>query len=642
MVAGNDNRVRQDRPDPAAAGEQGLSTGPAAFAPKREEGVVAPPAPHARAESHEKLRPTIPAIPAPEELGSESFRAIDRMRAAWTARATAGLSPAALSLAWYDWFIHLAFAPGKQLELANKAARKAMRIAAHAATIATDPNAPPCIEPLVGDNRFSAEAWKKPPFCMLAQAFLLNQQWWHNVTHEVPGVAPHHEEVVSFCARQALDMVSPSNFPFLNPEVIARTVETGGMNFVDGFKHWAEDTGRLASGQPPVGTENFVVGKDVAVTPGKVVYRNHLIELIQYAPTTETVFAEPVLLVPAWIMKYYILDLSPENSLIRYLVGKGHTVFCVSWRNPTEEDRNLSMDDYRRLGVMAALDVVSAIVPNRKIHATGYCLGGTLLAVAAAAMARAGDARLASMTMLAAQTDFTEPGELAIFIDDSELHLLEGMMWERGYLSADQMAGAFQLLRTNDLIWSRVVRDYLMGERAPMFDLMAWNADSTRMPYRMHSEYLRRLYLDNELAAGRFMVDGRTAALQNIRAPMFVVGTERDHVAPWRSVYKIHYLSDAEVTFALTSGGHNAGIVSEPGRSNRYYRIATKTVDGFCLSPNEWAEAAEATTGSWWEAWSGWLAAHSSAERVPAPAMGSAARGFRPIENAPGSYVLQR
>ena len=214
---------------------------------------------------------------------------------------------------------------------------------------------------------------------------------------------------------------------------------------------------------------------------------------------------------------------------------------------------------------MAALDAVSAIVPGRKIHATGYCLGGTLLSIAAAAMARAGDDRLATVTLLAAQTDFTEPGELALFIDHSQMHFLESMMWNRGYLSADQMAGAFQLLRTNDLIWSRLVHDYLMGERTPMNDLMAWNADSTRMPYRMHAEYLQRLYLDNELAAGRFMVDGRPAAIQNIRAPMFVVGTERDHVAPWRSVYKIHYLTDTDVTFVLTSGGHNAGIVSEPG-----------------------------------------------------------------------------
>ena len=576
--------------------------------------------------------------PAPGALEGEAFRALDRMRVAMTAPFTAGLSPAALSLALFDWSAHLASSPGKRIELARKAAR----LLSHLATVAADSEAQPCIEPLPGDTRFTAEAWKRPPFCLWAQGFLLAQQWWHNATHDVPGVAPHHEEVVAFSARQMLDLMSPANFPFLNPEVIARTIETGGMNFADGARNWAEDVARLAAGRPPVGMENFVVGKDVAVTPGKVVFRNHLIELIQYSPATETVFAEPVLIVPAWIMKYYILDLSPNNSLICYLVGKGHTVFCISWRNPTSDDRDLSMDDYRRLGVMAALDAVTAIVPGRKIHAAGYCLGGTLLSIAAAAMARAHDDRLATLTLLAAQTDFSEPGELALFIDHSQMHFLESMMWNRGYLSADQMAGAFQLLRTNDLVWSRVVHDYLMGQRTPMIDLMAWNADSTRMPYRMHAEYLRRLYLGNELATGRFMVDGRTAALQNIRAPMFVVGTERDHVAPWRSVYKIHAISDAEITFVLTNGGHNAGIVSEPDRPHRHYRIAVKSPDGLCLSAEEWFECAEARSGSWWDGWTQWLDDHSSQVKVAPPALGARAKGFAPLENAPGTYVFQR
>ncbi|MGE0151453.1 MAG: PHA/PHB synthase family protein [Reyranellaceae bacterium] len=576
----------------------------------------------------------------PEALGSEAFRSIDRMREALSAQMTGGLSPASLALALFDWSIHLASAPGKRLELADKAMRKSARLLAHLAAAAIHPDPPPCIEPLPGDYRFRAEAWKKPPYCFWAQAFLLNQQWWHNVTHEVPGVMPHHEDVVSFVARQILDMASPSNSPFANPEVIEKTLKTGGANFAMGLQHWLEDFSRLAAGRPPAGAEKFQVGRDVAVTPGKVVYRNRLIELIQYAPATDTVLAEPVLIVPAWIMKYYILDLSPHNSLVRHLVERGHTVFCISWRNPGAEDRDLDMDDYRRLGVMAALDAVGAIVPGRQVHATGYCLGGTLLSIAAAAMAHAGDRRLASITLLAAQTDFTEPGELGLFIDHSQMHFLESMMWNRGYLSADQMAGAFQLLRTNDLVWSRHVREYLLGERTPMIDLMAWNADSTRMPYRMHTEYLRRLYLDNELAAGRFMVEGRPAALQNIRAPLFVVGTERDHVAPWRSVYKIHQLADSDVTFVLTSGGHNAGIVSEPGRPSRRFRLAFKRADDACLGPDEWVGAATLEEGSWWTAWVDWLAAHSTRERVPPPAMG--APGYRPLEDAPGAYVLQR
>lgn len=586
---------------------------------------------------------TAPPRPEPHRPaadGSEGLRALDRAQAAMAGRLTGGLSPAALALAGFDWWMHLARSPGKQIELAQKAARKSARLWNHLATTAFYPDTAGCIEPLPGDNRFRDEAWQKPPFCYWAQAFLLNQQWWHNATHDVPGVTPHHEEVISFVARQLLDVYSPSNNPLTNPEVIARTFETGGRNFADGFRNWLEDTRRTTTKEPPVGTENFRVGEHVAVTPGKVVYRNHLIELIQYAPTTGNVKAEPILIVPAWIMKYYILDLSPRNSLIRYLVGEGYTVFCISWRNPTAEDRDLGMDDYRRMGVMAALDAVSAIVPGAKIHATGYCIGGTLLSIAAGAMARVGDRRLASMTLFAAQTDFSEPGELALFVDPSQMHMLDSMMWDRGYLSADQMAGAFQMLRSNDLFWSRLVHDYMTGERTPMFDLMAWNADSTHMPYRMHSEYLQRLYLDNELAAGRFMVDGRPVAMQNIRVPIFVVGTERDHVAPWRSVYKIHYLADTDVTFALTSGGHNAGIVSPPGHPRRRYRVATQRTEDCVIGPDEWLEAAEQKDGSWWPEWMAWLEERSSPDPVSPPAIGGTSHP--PIMDAPGSYVLQR
>jgi len=577
-----------------------------------------------------------------ESIGSEAFRSIDRMWEALSAQATGGFSPASLALAFFDWYIHLMAAPGKRVELTDKALRKASRLLTYCLAVANDPHAPSCIEPLPGDYRFRADEWHQKPFNFFAQGFLLSQQWWHNVTHEVPGVTAHHEDMVSFVSRQLLDMLSPSNFAFTNPEVVKRIAATGGMNFVQGFRNWIEDVSRLATRRPQAGMEDFQVGKDIATTPGKVVYRNHLIELIQYEPSTKTVMAEPVLLVPAWIMKYYILDLSPQNSLVRYLVGRGHTVFCISWRNPSAADRDLTMDDYRRFGVMAALDAVGAIVPERKIHATGYCLGGTLLSIAAAAMERVGDDRLATLTLLAAQTDFTEPGELALFIDDSQLHFLESMMWNRGYLSADQMAGSFQLLRSNDLIWSRLVHDYLMGERAPMIDLMAWNADSTRMPYKMHAEYLRRLYLNNELAAGRFMVDGRSAALQNIRVPIFVVGTEHDHVAPWRSVYKIHYLTDTDVTFVLTSGGHNAGIISEPGHPDRHFRIALKRTADPCLDSDEWAAAATSKAGSWWVDWSDWLTINSASEHVSPPAIDASGKGYAPIANAPGTYVFQR
>ncbi|MBJ3777531.1 PHA/PHB synthase family protein [Acuticoccus mangrovi] len=573
----------------------------------------------------------------------DAYRAIDRLREALAAQVTLGLSPAAVALATIDWAMHLSMAPGKRMELADKAVRKATRLAAYVGEAATHADATPAIAPLPGDRRFASEGWSQQPYAFLAQAFLLNQQWWHNVTHGVPGVSQHHQDVVAFATRQLLDMASPSNTPFTNPEVIDRTITSAGANLLEGYFNFVEDVRRNIAGEPPAGTEAFVPGKTVAVTPGKVIYRNHLIELIQYAPTTDEVLAEPVLIVPAWIMKYYILDLSVHNSLVRDLVSRGHTVFCISWRNPTADDRDMSLDDYRRDGVMAALDAVNAVVPDRKIHATGYCLGGTLLSIAAAAMARVRDDRLASVTMFAAQTDFTEPGELALFIDDSQMHVLDSIMWHRGYLASNQMAGAFQMLRSNDLVWSRIVHDYMMGERTPMNDLMAWNADATRMPYRMHSEYLRRLYLHNELAAGRLMVDGHPAALQNIRVPMFVVGTERDHVAPWHSVYKIHYLTDTDVTFVLTSGGHNAGIVSEPHHPHRHYRIALKRITDPCISAEEWFETAPTEEGSWWPAWSAWLAAHSPQERVAPPPMGVAGSpDYAPREDAPGTYVFQR
>jgi polyhydroxyalkanoate synthase len=339
-------------------------------------------------------------------------------------------------------------------------------------------------------------------------------------------------------------------------------------------------------------------------------------------------------------MKYYILDLSPANSLVRYLTRQGYTVFMVSWKNPGPDDRDLTMEDYRELGVMAALEAVTAIVPGPKVHAVGYCIGGTLLAIAAAAMARDGDERLASATFFAAQADFTEAGELMLFINESQLAFLDDVMWEQGFLDSRQMAGTFQMLRSNDLIWSRMVRTYLMGERETMVDLNAWNADATRMPYRQHSEYLRRLFLDNDLAEGRYPAGGRPVALSDIRVPVFTVGTESDHVAPWRSVYKFHLLSDTEVTFLLTSGGHNAGIVSEPGHPHRHYRVATKGPTDHYVDPEVWLATERVREGSWWPEWVRWLDAHSGAPVAPPP-MGTATGAYVAASDAPGTYVLE-
>ncbi|MGZ5115726.1 MAG: PHA/PHB synthase family protein, partial [Burkholderiales bacterium] len=534
-------------------------------------------------------------------------------------------------------FVHLLGSPGKQQQLFEKAWRKSVRLGLWAA-MANKADCPPCIEPLAQDRRFRHPSWQRWPSNLLYQAFLLTQQWWHVATTGVSGVTRHHEQVVEFATRQLLDIVSPSNFVATNPELLQHTLAKGGANLVQGAQNGWEDAARKMLGRPPVGTEKFQVGLNVAATPGKIVMRNALVELIQYTPATEQVYPEPVLIVPAWIMKYYILDLSAHNSLVKYLVDQGHTVFMISWKNPDAGDRNLGLDDYLELGLKASIDAISTMRPQTPIHACGYCLGGTLLAIGAAAMARDGDERLKSVSLLAAQTDFEEPGELSLFIDESQIAFLEDIMWDQGYLESGQMAGAFQLLKSQDLIWSRLVHQYLMGTREPMTDLMAWNADATRMPYRMHSEYLRGLFLDNDLAEGRYRVHGKPVALGDIRLPIFVVGTAYDHVAPWRSVYKIHLLTDTEVTFVLTAGGHNAGIVSEPEHAGRWFQLMTRSAMERYVPADDWLASAPRHEGSWWPAWHDWLAARSG-EHIPSAAPGAVSGGYTVLGDAPGQYV---
>ncbi len=573
---------------------------------------------------------------------------MDRATHASVGRLTGGLSPSALAAAYLDWATHLAFSPGKQFQLAQKAQKKMMRFANFAMRCGPlgDSNGDSCIEPLPQDKRFRSESWRRWPFNLMSQSFLLTQQWWHNATTGVRGVTPQHERVMEFTSRQFLDIFSPSNFILTNPDILEKTIEERGENLVRGWRNFLEDADRAVGGRPPAAAGEFKVGEDLAVTPGKIVFRNRLIELIQYAPTTDKVRKQPILIVPAWIMKYYILDLSPENSLVKFLVDQGYTVFMISWKNPGPEDRDLGFDDYRRLGVMDALDAVGEIDGGDQVHGVGYCLGGTLLGVAAAAVAVAGDERFKTLSFFAAQFDFEEAGELTLFINESQVTFLEDVMWEQGYLDAGQMAGAFQMLRSNDLIWSRLQHDYLLGERREMFDLMAWNADATRMPYKMHSEYLRRLFLENDLAEGRFRVDHRPVVMSDIRAPIFSVGTTRDHVAPWRSAFKVHALTETEVTFLLTNGGHNAGIVSEPGHGGRKYRMRTAQARDLFLDPEMWLAETTETEGSWWPAWTAWLKERSGEDRdPPQPRWIESARYDGAVHGgtltpAPGAYVM--
>ncbi|MEX0369962.1 MAG: PHA/PHB synthase family protein [Tateyamaria sp.] len=550
-------------------------------------------------------------------------RNLDRILHTAIGRATGGLSPTALSTAWLDWALHLAGSPERRMQLAYSGWGKAVEAWA---SMFADPSDD------ARDTRFESQAWQRAPYHQWRRWFHLQEQWWQEATAPMVGVDPAHQRIVSFVARQILDMMSPANFALTNPDVLDKTVEQHGQNFARGWQHWLEDFNQIVI-QAPKQHADYRVGETVAVTEGDVVHRNRLIELIRYRPTTKTVRAEPVLIVPAWIMKYYILDLSPHNSLVAYLRDQGFEVFIMSWKNPDKEDADLSLEDYLNLGLFSALDHI-APDPGTSVHAVGYCLGGTLLAAGAAAMARDSDPRLRSVSLLAAQVDFSEPGELSLFINENQVAFLEDIMASQGYLRADQMAGAFRMLRSTDLIWSRIIRHYLLGERTGMNDLMAWNADATRMPARMHSQYLRQMFLHNRLAKGQFEVKDRPVALTDLRVPIFCLATETDHVSPWRSVYKLHLLTDTDVTFCLTSGGHNSGVLSEPGHPHRRYSILTKTEGDVHVPVSAWRDLASRKDGSWWPEWVAWLDEHSVGQRAASTAKGPA------LDPAPGTYVF--
>lgn len=556
------------------------------------------------------------------------FYHVNKLYQANLGKITMGMSPAVIGTAHCAWLLQLAQSPGHLLALAFYPILHIDEFLAH---LLCDK------QPAQGqDVRFHKENWQLMPWRLYAEVFLQIEEWMCHATREVPGLSKRSERTVSFCIRQLLDALSPSNFVMTNPDLFYETIRCGGINLIQGTEIAVEHTLRRLAGLPPPGAGKFKPGKNVAITPGKVVFTNHLIELIQYEPKTETVFKEPILILPAWIMKYYILDLSPGNSLVKWLVEQGHTVFIVSWRNPDEKDRDLGMDDYYRLGAMAAIDAVSTILPKAKIHLMGYCLGGTLAMITAAAMARDKDNRLKSLSLLAAQGDFTKAGELMLFITESEIAFLKNMMWEKGYLDPKHMAGSFQMLRTYDLIWSKMIDDYMTGKKRGMIDLLAWNADATRMPYKMHTEYLEKLFLQNDFAEGHFRVEDEMVAPRNVHLPIFAVSTEHDHIAPWESVYKIHLMMHTDITFVLASGGHNAGIVSEPNHPGRYYSILESKKNMPYLGPKKWLAKAKKREGSWWLAWHEWLVDNSSQRRVSPPKLDSS------LPSAPGRYVMQK
>ncbi|TCP20364.1 PHA/PHB synthase family protein [Simplicispira metamorpha] len=598
-------------------------------------------------------KPTKSSVPF--ERQREATQALDETFHGFLTRSTMGLSPIALALAAADWAMHLAASPGRQMVLGQRALALAQQAMATAVNPPMDENGQPIAD---NDNRFIDASWRQWPFSALKEGYKANSAWWREAV-QVDGMSRHHSHMVEFFNRQIMDTFTPSNWLLTNPEALNKAQETQGQSLLQGYQHFSEDLRKAetARSTPDVLEPlTFEVGKDVAITPGKVVYRNHLIELIQYTPTTDKVYPEPLLIVPSCIMKYYILDLSQSNSMVKYLVGQGYTVFIISWRNPDASDRDLGMQDYLQMGVMDALAAVKERAGAPRVHALGYCLGGTFLSIVAAAMGRhtrmaqnqtagrrAEDRsmerlpELASVTLLAAQTDFSEPGEMGVFIDDEQLKTLRQQMDLKGYLSGSAMAGSFQFLNMRELVFTRNTRRYLLGQEEADFDLMSWNSDLTRLPARMHSEYLSSLFLNNALATGKYRVAGQGIALMDIHAPMLVVGTTRDHVSPWRSVYKIHLQTDTHVTFVLAAGGHNAGIVSEPGRPRRSYQINSIEDNQGWVEPDEWLASAPTRQGSWWEAMDAWLKERSGKPVAP-PAIDPA----HVLCDAPGEYVMVR
>lgn len=499
--------------------------------------------------------------------------------------------------------------------------------------------AEPIAEPAPGDRRFRDPAWQENEvFDFIKQSYLLTARWLQSTVREVDGLDEKTAQKVDFYTRQFVDALAPSNFVLTNPEVLRATVESGGENLVKGLQNLLEDLergkGRLNIRMTDL--EAFRIGHNIAVTPGKVVFQNDLMQLLQYEPTTETVHRRPLLIIPPWINKFYILDLREKNSFIKWAVDQGHTVFVISWVNPDETLAEKSFEDYMAEGPLAALDAMERATGEREANVIGYCLGGTLLACTLAYMAAKRDRRVASATYLATMIDFSEPGELGVFIDEEQLKALEARMNEKGYLDGSTMATTFNMLRANDLIWSFVVNNYLLGKDPFPFDLLYWNADSTRMPAAMHSFYLRKMYHENLLPQpGGITLKGVPLDLTRIKTPTFILSTREDHIAPWTSTYKATQLYSGPVRFVLAASGHIAGIVNPPAAEKYQYW----TNDELPESPEAWLEGATPHPGSWWPEWGKWIKKFGGG-KVRARRPGD--RDLPVLEDAPGSYVKVR
>jgi len=497
-------------------------------------------------------------------------------------------------------------------------------------------------EPVVatspGDKRFKDDAWSENPvFDLVKQAYLLFAEGVQASVRDTNGLDAHTAQKVQFYTRQIVDALAPTNFPLTNPQVLKQTIESGGRNLLQGCSNLLDDMqrGRGHLRIRMTDTDEFELGVNVAVTPGAVVFQNPLMQLIQYAPTTKTVFRRPLLIIPPWINKYYILDLRPKNSFIRWAVEQGHSVFVISWVNPDSQLADTSFEDYMNNGIVAALDAIAAATGEREVKAIGYCLGGTLLAATLARMAVTGDDRIKAATYFVTMVDFEEPGELGVFIDELQLEHIEKSMNGKGYFEGSSMAEAFNLLRANDLIWNFYVNNYLLGRDPPAFDLLYWNSDSTRLPRAMHSFYLRNMYQHNLLREpGGITLGGVPIDLRRIRTPSYILATREDHIAPWRSTYAAATLYGGPVRFVLGESGHIAGVINPPG--GKYGHLVGEIAD----TPEKWIEGAERVEGSWWVDWQRWVTRHNGGRRVAARKPGAGM--LKPIEDAPGSYVKVR
>jgi len=489
------------------------------------------------------------------------------------------------------------------------------------------------------DNRFNSELWQNNlVFDYIKQSYLIAAQNIQKTVSEVEGLDAQTARKVKFFTRQYVDALAPTNFVMTNPEVLKATVETGGKNLLDGLNHLLHDLerghGKLAISMTDY--KAFKMGENVATTPGKVVYQNDLMQLIQYQPATKEVYKTPLLIVPPWINKYYILDLRQKNSFIKWAVDQGITVFVVSWVNPGKELANKGFEDYMLEGPLAAQDAVEKATGERDVNMIGYCLGGTLTASALAWMAAKGKSRVKSVTFFTALLDFSEPGELGVFVDEGVLANLEKKMEQRGYLEGAEMASTFNMLRANDLIWSFVVNNYLLGKDPFPFDLLYWNSDSTRMPAKMHTFYLRNMYIRNKLREpGGITLAGVPIDLTRVNLPTYFISTVEDHIAPWKTTYLGARLLNGPVRFVLGGSGHIAGIVNPPAANKYWYWTNDKLPD----SADEWLANAEKHAGSWWSDWGNWIAGFGG-EKIPARVPGEG--GLKVIEDAPGTYASFR